>query len=80
MSVVAVVTTYNRQELVRQCLDGIPQLPWSIMPRAIAQRMTFAIAWGTSFVLVPLLRALALSAVGRWQWGGEPAVLIGSRR
>jgi GT2 family glycosyltransferase len=25
MSVVAVVTTYTRQELVRQCLDGIPQ-------------------------------------------------------
>ena len=43
-------------------------------------RMTFAIAWGASLVLMPLSRALVFSAVSRWQWACEPAVLIGSRR
>ena len=42
-------------------------------------RMTFAIAWGASLVLIPLSRALVSSVVSRWQWAGEPAVLIGSR-
>src|SRR5712691_4427847 len=41
-------------------------------------RMTFAIAWGTSLVTVPMLRFLVLSLVSRWQWWGEPTVLVGS--
>jgi Undecaprenyl-phosphate galactose phosphotransferase WbaP len=41
-------------------------------------RMTFVIAWGASLVTVPLWRFLALSVVRRWQWWGEPTVLIGN--
>jgi Undecaprenyl-phosphate galactose phosphotransferase WbaP len=43
-------------------------------------RMAFAIAWATSLVSLPLLRFLLLSAVSRWQWWGEPTVLVGSGR
>jgi Undecaprenyl-phosphate galactose phosphotransferase WbaP len=41
-------------------------------------RMTFAIAWVTSLVTVPMWRFLVLSIASRWQWWGEPTVLIGS--
>ena len=41
-------------------------------------RMTFAIAWATSLVTVPVWRFLVLSMASRWQWWGEPTVLIGS--
>ena len=41
-------------------------------------RMTFAIAWGTSLVTVPVWRFLVLSMVSRWRWWGEPTMLIGS--
>ncbi|MBI4639267.1 MAG: exopolysaccharide biosynthesis polyprenyl glycosylphosphotransferase [Candidatus Tectomicrobia bacterium] len=41
-------------------------------------RMTFAIAWSASLILVPLLHFLVLSVIGRlWR---EPAVLVGSGR
>jgi Undecaprenyl-phosphate galactose phosphotransferase WbaP len=40
-------------------------------------RMTFVIAWGMSLVLVPLWRFLTLSIARRWDWWGEPTVLIG---
>lgn len=41
-------------------------------------RITFAIAWGASLVLVPLGRLLVLSVVRRCQWWGKPVVLVGS--
>jgi Undecaprenyl-phosphate galactose phosphotransferase WbaP len=41
-------------------------------------RMTFIIAWGASLISVPLLRFSVLSVVSRWQWWGEPAVVVGS--
>ena len=41
-------------------------------------RLSFAITWGVSLVSVPGLRFLVLAVVSRWQWWGEPAVLVGS--
>jgi hypothetical protein len=41
-------------------------------------RMSFAIAWGASLVIVPLLRFLLLAVGKRWEWWGEPVVLVGS--
>jgi Undecaprenyl-phosphate galactose phosphotransferase WbaP len=41
-------------------------------------RMSFAIGWGISLVLVPVLRVLLLTVVNRLQWWGEPTLLIGS--
>src|SRR5207247_3963336 len=43
-------------------------------------RLSFAITWGVSLVSVPGLRFLVLAVVSRWQWWGEPAVLVGSGR
>jgi Undecaprenyl-phosphate galactose phosphotransferase WbaP len=40
-------------------------------------RMSFAIAWGASLVVVPLLRFLLLAVAKRWEWWEEPAVLVG---
>jgi Undecaprenyl-phosphate galactose phosphotransferase WbaP len=40
-------------------------------------RMSFTIAWGVSLVCVPLLRFLMLALANRWEWWGEPAVLVG---
>jgi Undecaprenyl-phosphate galactose phosphotransferase WbaP len=40
-------------------------------------RMSFAIAWGVSLIVVPLLRFLLLAVARRWEWWGEPAVLVG---
>ena len=43
-------------------------------------RMAFTIAWGTSLIMVPLLRFLVLSVVSKWQWWEEPAVLVGNEQ
>jgi Undecaprenyl-phosphate galactose phosphotransferase WbaP len=43
-------------------------------------RIGFAIAWAASLVSLPLLRFLVFSAVSRWRWWREPAVLVGSGR
>jgi Undecaprenyl-phosphate galactose phosphotransferase WbaP len=40
-------------------------------------RMSFAIAWIASLAVVPILRFLLLVVAKRWEWWGEPAVLIG---
>lgn len=41
-------------------------------------RMVLAMAWGASLVTLPLLRFLVIIVVRRWQWWGEPTVLVGS--
>jgi Undecaprenyl-phosphate galactose phosphotransferase WbaP len=40
-------------------------------------RLSFAIAWGASLILVPGLRLAVLAAAHRWKWWGEPAVVVG---
>ena len=40
-------------------------------------RMTFALAWGASLILVPALRFVVLAVANRWPWWGEPAVVVG---
>jgi len=42
-------------------------------------RMTYAVAWGASLVLVPSARFITLSIVSRWRWWREPALLVGSK-
>ena len=41
-------------------------------------RMTFIITLGACLIFVPLLRFFVLSIVSRWQWWGEPVVLVGN--
>lgn len=42
-------------------------------------RMAFAITWASSLATVPLLRFLMLSLFVRFDWWGEPVVLVGRR-
>jgi Undecaprenyl-phosphate galactose phosphotransferase WbaP len=41
-------------------------------------RVTFALAWALSLLLVPLLRFALLGLIRRLAWWGEPAVVVGS--
>lgn len=53
-------------------------ITWVIKLPHRHSRVTFAIAWGASLVVVPLLRVVVLALVRRTRWWGEPTVLIGS--
>lgn len=53
-------------------------ITWVIKLPHRHSRVTFAIAWGASLVVVPLLRVAMLALLRRTRWWGEPTVLIGS--
>jgi Undecaprenyl-phosphate galactose phosphotransferase WbaP len=44
----------------------------------VYSRMTFAIAWMLSLLLVPVGRILFLKMAHHWSWWGEPSVVVGT--
>ena len=44
----------------------------------VYSRMTFAVAWLLTLILLPLARFALLSLAQRWSWWGEPCVVVGT--
>jgi Undecaprenyl-phosphate galactose phosphotransferase WbaP len=75
---VGAVETLRRLSLSASSIFlSLAAVSFALQVEPIYSRMTFAIAWLLTLLLLPLARFALLSWAQRWSWWGEPCAVVG---